>query len=63
VRSSDKNGLLSIDQFGFDHFDIDGDGFVTKVEFNGNLPTFGIIDADGDGRITREEFNNMRTHI
>ena len=33
---------------GYDHFDMDGDGFIIRAEFNGSLPIFDILDADGD---------------
>ena len=45
---------------GFDLFDADGDGHITRAEFTrggGSLPIFDILDADGDGFITRKEYN------
>jgi dynein heavy chain len=46
---------------GFDMFDMDGDGFITRAEFESleraSIDAFTALDVDGDGRITREEYN------
>jgi hypothetical protein len=45
---------------GFDLFDVDGDGIITRAEFTGgggSLAIFDVLDADGDGHITRKEYN------
>jgi Ca2+-binding EF-hand superfamily protein len=44
---------------GFNMFDKDNDGYITKSEFHsvaGPKFSFDMLDADGDGKITRAEY-------
>lgn len=42
---------------GFEEFDADGDGSVTRAEVDAfRAGRFAEVDADGDGSVTREEF-------
>lgn len=56
----------------FDEFDLDGNGFVTQVEFRNALRTLGLgitsreidqvmnrIDSNGDGKIDYQEFSGI----
>jgi hypothetical protein len=44
----------------FQNLDKDGDGKVSRGEWDGRPAVFSMIDADGDGFITREEAQRFR---
>jgi len=45
---------------GFDLFDMDVDGIITKEEFSGPLPTFDVIGAHGDGLLLQQRLMRVR---
>ena len=47
----------------FEEFDVNGDGRISRDEFEGPDAFFDRVDADGDGYITREEFEAAREAI
>ncbi len=39
----------------FKHYDMDGDGYITREEWGGSALVFAALDTDGDGRISPAE--------
>lgn len=55
ARQSDRATMM-VDRL-FDRFDIDGDGTITRAEFEGvHAERFEAADADGDGTLSLEEW-------
>jgi Ca2+-binding EF-hand superfamily protein len=65
-REEYRDMLLSLrESFGsissrFAEIDKDGDGKISKDEFNGPEPLFARIDADGDGMISKDEASKFQ---
>lgn len=63
TRRLDGDGQIrdiNVLETGFDLFEMDVDGIITKEEFNGPLPTCDVIDAYGDGLLLQQRLMRVR---